>query len=432
MMKNSRELKQLVILPLCAVYFFIGAVTVQAATYYVAKTGNDANGCATAQNIATPKLTINAGIACLTTAGDTIYIRAGTYVENIQADNLPASGTASARITIARYQNETVTMAPGGSSAFVFWFNSAGGNKNYITIDGLILDGTSTLAAPSYPAVIYLTGGDHNIFQNLEIKNSPGNGVLGGGIGHQFLNNIIHDNGQSTNYSNSNGMYFNLLNNSIVRGNVAYNNECFGIRIYDSDAAQGSANNNVIERNISRNNGAIGRGVGGINCGSQGGGFLIGNQGNVVQNNLVYHNTGIGIYFYKESLAAANLNNAAYNNTIYGNTADGIKVNTSNITDTQLINNLVVGNATQITNNGTSTVQISNHTTGVITDCTLSTSDFRLKSGAPCIDAGTTIATVTNDFVGVLRPQGGAYDIGAYEVGGTDPSLAPPQNLTIK
>ena len=42
-------------------------------------------------------------------------------------------------------------------------------------------------------------------------------------------------------------------------------------------------------------------------------------------------------------------------------------------------------------------------------------SDFRLKGGSPAIDAGYTDSTVTTDILGTTRPQGSAYDIGAYE-----------------
>ena len=40
--------------------------------------------------------------------------------------------------------------------------------------------------------------------------------------------------------------------------------------------------------------------------------------------------------------------------------------------------------------------------------------DFRLQPGSPAIDAGASIG-VALDYFGVSRPQGGAYDIGAYE-----------------
>jgi hypothetical protein len=41
---------------------------------------------------------------------------------------------------------------------------------------------------------------------------------------------------------------------------------------------------------------------------------------------------------------------------------------------------------------------------------------YALAPGAAPIDAGTTILKVTKDRVGVKRPQGTAYDIGAYEL----------------
>lgn len=42
--------------------------------------------------------------------------------------------------------------------------------------------------------------------------------------------------------------------------------------------------------------------------------------------------------------------------------------------------------------------------------------DFQLQTGSPCIDMGKNVSTVvTRDLLGVPRPQGLAYDIGAYE-----------------
>ncbi|TAL59507.1 MAG: LamG domain-containing protein, partial [Bacteroidetes bacterium] len=54
-----------------------------------------------------------------------------------------------------------------------------------------------------------------------------------------------------------------------------------------------------------------------------------------------------------------------------------------------------------------------------------STHDFHLQAGSPAIDAGlSTAPTVTTDFDGVTRPQGLAYDIGAYEyVSAVSPAL---------
>jgi hypothetical protein len=45
----------------------------------------------------------------------------------------------------------------------------------------------------------------------------------------------------------------------------------------------------------------------------------------------------------------------------------------------------------------------------------LSGLNFHLSSSSPMIDAGQRISQVTHDYDGVSRPQGTAYDIGAFE-----------------
>ena len=42
-------------------------------------------------------------------------------------------------------------------------------------------------------------------------------------------------------------------------------------------------------------------------------------------------------------------------------------------------------------------------------------SDYHLQSGSPGVDQGTPLSLVLTAFDGVTRPQGAAYDIGAYE-----------------
>jgi parallel beta-helix repeat protein len=63
-------------------------------------------------------------------------------------------------------------------------------------------------------------------------------------------------------------------------------------------------------------------------------------------------------------------------------------------------------------------------------------SDYHLQPGSPCIDAGMSIAGLTDDFDGLPRPAGRAYDIGACEyqakASGEAPSIiAQPASLTV-
>jgi len=50
----------------------------------------------------------------------------------------------------------------------------------------------------------------------------------------------------------------------------------------------------------------------------------------------------------------------------------------------------------------------------------LANDDFRLLSASPAIDAGTPVSGVDLDLLGVARPQGIGFDIGAYEATGSD------------
>jgi hypothetical protein len=59
------------------------------------------------------------------------------------------------------------------------------------------------------------------------------------------------------------------------------------------------------------------------------------------------------------------------------------------------------------------------------------TPDLQLQTSSPAKDAGVTIGSVTTDILGMTRPQGSAYDMGAYEfvVGGGSPDIT--SNLAL-
>src|SRR6266699_2450304 len=64
-----------------------------AATYYVSTGGSNSNSCSTSQTCtsqtcSTAKRNVNSALPCLT-AGDTLYIRAGTYTEYIGGNSDP-------------------------------------------------------------------------------------------------------------------------------------------------------------------------------------------------------------------------------------------------------------------------------------------------------------------------------------------------------
>ncbi len=50
-----------------------------------------------------------------------------------------------------------------------------------------------------------------------------------------------------------------------------------------------------------------------------------------------------------------------------------------------------------------------------LANLSLANPDFHLQPGSPAIDAGVTISGLATDFDGIPRPQGSAFDIGAYQ-----------------
>jgi len=428
--------RKCLILALVFLIAILSGVVADAATYYVAKAGNDATSCAQAEAITTPKRTISSALACLTAAGDTLFIRGGTYAEGIYHADIGATGTPNNRITIAAHNGETVILAPTSTWApsvdrFVVRLANT---KQYLTFEGLIFDGGSLTGLGNGSNVVWTS--NQQVaglrFNNVTVRNGRGNGVLARGEGFAFTNSIVHSNGSGTDYGNSNGMYLEGITNSLIQNVLIYDNECFGLRIFTSGLlSEGytQGNNNIVDRVRSHTNGT-GKGLAGAAaCASAGGGFVIGDVGNTVRNSIAYNNHQYGFWTFQSANGTSGTkfyNNTAYNNT-YGIVAASGTMNST------FINNLSAGNsASNYSDGAAGTVSITNRFTGSITDCTVSTSDFRLRDGAICIDSGTTIATVLNDIAGVSRPQGGTHDIGAHESTGSDSPPQSPQALRVK
>src|SRR5439155_3786087 len=100
------------------------------ATYYVSLTGSDSNPGSLSQ----PFATINHGVSVLR-PGDTLYIRAGTYAEEL-VDAIPGGTSWTSPVTVAAYPGETVIIRPNSSSAEGILYFAASSEK-YIIVKGL-------------------------------------------------------------------------------------------------------------------------------------------------------------------------------------------------------------------------------------------------------------------------------------------------------
>jgi parallel beta-helix repeat protein len=405
--------------------FLLMALSMSAATYYVATNGSNSNSCAQAQSTSTPKRNISGGsggISCLS-AGDTLYIRAGSYAEAIGNNGTyPPSGTSWTNpVTIAGYPGETVTLTGSGSGVVVF---STGIPRSYLILDNLILDAINL----SGPTVAFYIGTDsHHIrFQNGEIKNGWQVNVQGGASYLEILNSKIHDAGKGNCAALADprcyGFYMTGHDN-LFEGNDVYNNSGYGFHIFNSGHTDVS--NNIIRNNRIHNNGLT-------NPQNSSGILLSSGSNNQAYNNLVYQNF--------QGLQGS-LNYFFYNNTVYNNLNQGIVLGATS-SSAAVRNNIFYGNggtAIDDQGRGTAGVTLSNNLCGSLgTGCSVVGNpqflnafapDFHLTSISPAVDAGVTISTVTKDFDNVSRPQGCCYDIGAFQYQASQLSI--PQNLRI-
>ncbi len=385
----------------------------QGATYYVAKTGSDSYSCSQAQSPSTPKLTIagsSGGLKCLK-AGDKLFIKGGAYAEFINFNQIPSGNSWDAATVVQAAPGETVTLRPssGGGGGDAVWFYG----QSYIVLDGLIIDASNV----SVNGVRFNSNNgnpSHHIrLQNVEVMNARYSNCLyvQNEQQHdlQFINVKAHHCG-GTNPQNH-GLYLKGYNN-LVDGCQFYNNAGDGVQLYHS---VGGNSNNTIRNSIMHDNGSVG-----IMLGS--------GSNNVAYNNIVYGNSrayfGGGIYVNHEGAT----NNQVYNNTVYNNNGYCIAVGAYS-TGAIVQNNVCWQNTNNSIANDGSGSSISNNLTVDPKFADTSNRNFGLQVGSPAIDAGKAISMVSTDFTGRPRPQGAAYDCGAFEYFVT---LTPPINLAVK
>jgi parallel beta-helix repeat protein len=392
-------------LSIAATLVFGISISSEAATYYVSQSGSDTRSCANAQNIGTPKRTIAAGVACLA-PGDTLYIRGGTYgtsedVIDSSRFTVPSGTSWSNPVTIAGYPDEDVILQPPNNTHAVLLTTGA---PSYVIVRDLILDYARDTSGRE--GIYVSNGAHHNRFLQMEIRYVKSFGVVFSRAGgnspfNELISSEVHHTGNGgTDPTNGHGLYI-LSSDNLFEGNYIHDNEGYGFHLYDDYGAK-EVSRNVVRRNRIYNNGlthAIAYGV-----------VTRWGSDNQIYNNLIYNNKG-GIQVYTEST-----NTVIYNNTIVGNKDEGIAMQYYR-TAPVVKNNIVYGNGAGIMNyGGYSGTPVMDH--NITTDplfVNKSTNNFQLTSNSPARDAGTTAPNVQNDYVGVPRPQNGAFDVGAFE-----------------
>lgn len=285
--------------------------TIPPATYYVGKNGSDTHSCTQARFSTTPKLTINAGLACIGTsrgagAGQIVEVGAGTYVEAIDIVNSPfPSGTSwLAPFTLRGRTGAVVTIRNNGELNLRIYSDS----PQYSIVQGFVFDGTN-LSKESTQVVFgsCCNGGSYIRFQNNElINNARTHAIMIGRFSNnnEILNNRIYGGAFDCSAGSGGNLCYGIYmqgSNNMIDGNEIYNFPSWGIHGYSGYVEK--PNSNIIRKNIIHDFGS---------GDSRSSGILIyvGN-GNQVYDNLIYNGSqGIAI-------GPGATNTQIYNNNVY-------------------------------------------------------------------------------------------------------------------
>lgn len=438
---------------------FVASGAAQAATYYVATNGSDSNPGTQASPWKTFQKAINT-----VQGGDTAYFSTGTYAKG-NFTNLTAP--AGQWITFKPYQNAKVVINTAGGSISLrgatrvildgFEITDLGYNQKLNSIAqkygvspscDIVTSATcrnlaADLLGSGSPGLALSSGCHDVIITNSEIHHIADHGILGSCNNFQLLNNHIHHNGYAG-LIQGYGIYLSNSSNALIRGNRFHDNSGVNIRI--GNLAAKPIIDSIVENNRvynardpffhSGNGGQVKQD--GLNI------ALYGSAGSIIRNNIIYSSYGTGMW-------AVNINpskpDLIYNNVFYGNGSYGLLLSGNSVAR----NNIIWGNATKIsayelrmTNSHTGRAEynivggnrllIQNQGTGTESNniknsdpkfVNAGSGDFGIQAGSPAIDKGMTLAQVPDDFTGKKRPEGAAYDIGAFEGAGSKANVLP-------
>jgi hypothetical protein len=398
----------------------LGAQPADAATYYVATTGNNNNP----GTIAAPFQTLAKALGVMG-PGDTVFMRGGTYLTG-QA-NIPSGSSWAAPVTIRNYPGEIVNIGDGASTGQRF--SSVAYAQKFVIIEG---DYVPT-RTPKRGIVFNKAGidmrGEQQKFRNIEVKNGTGTAAISVGSYSELINMDVHHNGGSTSTLNH-GIYSHSSHLLIDGGEWHENVAGYAFHLQNSKASQGGGCVDGEEDTPSNPNGcgSIDITVRNVKCWGNGH-CLLTRRGRdaKIYNNMVYRNGSRGLWV--ESSGSVVYNNTVWgNNTVNGNaTAGNCQVGTSS--GVTIVNNLVWGSAKgrpAFCENGVSAAPnrpgfhhnlFGNTIDPLVVNTTAN--DFRLTANSPARDAGVNLAGFSKDFFGANRPVGSTTDIGAHEFGGT-------------
>jgi hypothetical protein len=382
-------------------------------------------------------------------AGDTVYIRGGTYNELVDLTH-KGGGNGTDYVTYQNYPGETVILDGTGID-----IQHGGGLFHISSTDAVRVSGLRI--QNSNGTGIYVGYSDNIIVENISTYNTVKSGVgiwysnqvvvdgnnvelacnahpgyiateepitINGGSYVEVKNNVVHD-GPVLPPGGAGGEGINTkvdAHHVYVHHNLIYNLP--GKPGISVDAWYYNLHDVYIYDNISHHNGM---------------GILVENEGDTgsavnvhVYNNILYNNRYAGIYLPDYMQDGLKQDIYIVNNTTYGNGTYGIDINSANLVNVVIRNNIMSENASTIhILDGAKAQCFIDHNLYYGNGSRLGSDyvdanprfvnpegiNFQLQNGSPAIDAGSSLGAPDSDFDGQPRPQGPSHDIGAYEMG---------------
>ena len=408
--------------------------TLPAAQFYVSTTGSDS----AAGTSAAPWRTLQHA-ADVVTAGDKVTVRPGNYT----GFYLDTSGTAAAPI---EFFAEPGVLIDQRNATTPDGINLE--RASYVTINGFSVTGMPRAGVRS-------VGLPNSFAQFVTVRNvtATNNGVWGIFTGH--VDDLLIESNRTSGSIDEHGIYVsNSGDRPVIRNNTIFDNHGSGIHM-NGDLSQGG--DGVISGALVTGNRIYNNAIPNSTYNSLGGGSGInmdGVQNSRIENNLVYNNHASGISLYRIDGGQGSSGNVVVNNTVIqasdGRWALNIQSGSTNNTvrNNILLSNHAFRGAIDISPNsltgftsdynavisrftkddGNTTLNLAQwQAAGYDANSFVATAaalfanpaadDYRLKTGSPAINAGTSTQAPASDLLGLPRPAGGGVDIGAYEFG---------------
>lgn len=397
-------------------------VATHAATYYVAVSGSNSNPGTETK----PWRTVAYAVTTMA-AGDTTYVRGGTYDEGLI--RFKVSGTPSAPIKLLNYPGESPTISCISAAQFHRIILEHGSDSRtpigWITIEGLEIRNCSE-------AIKLNAAHDVTIRSNWIHDN--GHGMLGNGTRILVDRNRINHNGQfakcaaeaangdiNSTCTKDHGLYAHgtawTITNNLFYDNLAFGIQMNGTKIYNPSKHPGPE-------------------------------YVLSHNWVVANNTLAYQRYAGGMVIWGASCHNARIeNNIFYENaqTRPSHVNQGIHFTSMTCTGVVIRNNLVYASepgGTGFLGSGanewvhyTQSGNIVNASPPALANAPATIPDspsFSLTGRSPAIDAGVTNTAVKIAFDGTPRPQGRAFDIGAYEFRDNEQGPAAPKALQAR